>query len=196
MVEANHINNDHALYWASACERLMRNLKDYALGLANGRSYDADDLVQETVCRALIYSRNPAEIKNPLGYLLRSMRHVWISKWRKENRARTESLDELQSKMAVKNHPTVEPEVFRILENQELALKLRSLPGKLTDREKELIELYFFRGYSRKEMAAILAEDLRVTSYDLNRVINKVHQRVKRVSNQPEPRQKPWKDNQ
>lgn len=59
------------------CEEFMQRLTAYALRLANGRSYNADDLVQETVCRALLYAANPEKIHNPLGYLLRMMRPTY-----------------------------------------------------------------------------------------------------------------------
>ncbi len=180
MQEGDHKSNQHSLYWVEACEEFMQRLIAYALTLANGRSYDADDLVQETVCRALTYSENPENIKNTLGYLLRMMRNIWITKWRTENKANTESLDELQSKKALKNHPTVEPDVFRILENQEFTLKLETLPGPLTTREKELLGLYL-KGHTCKEIADILNEDVRLTRYDLNAVKSKVRQRIKKL---------------
>jgi RNA polymerase sigma factor (sigma-70 family) len=184
MTEGEHISNKHALYWAKACEDSMQRLRAYGLRLANGRSYDADDLVQETVYRTLTYSENPERIRNPLGYLLRTMYHIWITKWHTENTANTESLDELQSKKALKNHPIVEPDVFRILENKELARKFRALLGSLTTREKKLLELYL-EGYKCKEIADKWNEDVRLVSVDLNAVKNKVYQRIKRGSKQP-----------
>jgi RNA polymerase sigma factor (sigma-70 family) len=183
--EGDRTNNQYALYWTKVCEDFMQRLIAYALRLANGRAYDAEDLVQETICRALVYSKNPEEIKNPLGYLLRIMRNIWITKWRKENTANMESLDTLQNTKTLKNHPTVAPEVFRILENEELAESLRVLPGPLTTREKLLLGLYL-KGYNCKEMGQILNEDARVTRSDLNAVRSKVHQRIKRGNKRPE----------
>ncbi|HEX5733539.1 MAG TPA: RNA polymerase sigma factor [Blastocatellia bacterium] len=183
MKEVEHTSNQHSLYWAKACEDFMQRLIAYAFRLANGRSYDADDLVQETVCRALTYSEDPKGISNPLGYLLRSMRNIWITKWRSEHLMNTESLDELQGKKALKNHPTVEPDVFRILENEEFAVKLKTLPGPLTAREKGLLKLHL-EGYTCIEMSDILQEDVRVTRYDLNAVKSKVRQRIKNGSKQ------------
>lgn len=179
--EDEHISNLHALYWAKACEDYMQRLIAYALRLANGRRYDADDLVMETVCRALIYSRNPEGIRNPLGYLLRIMRNTWITKRHTENTANTESLEELQSNRALKNHPTAEPDVFRVLENEEFEFKLRNLPGSLTTREKELLTLYL-RGYTVKEIADILNEDVRVMRSDLKKVKSKVRSRLRGIS--------------
>ena len=184
MQVGNHPSNHHALYWANACQESMQRLHTYAMRLANGRSYDAEDLVQETICRALTYSKEPESIRNPLGYLLRMLRSIWITKWHKENTANMKSLDELQSESGLKNYPAVEPDVFRILENEEFALKLKAIPGPLTAREKELLKLYL-EAYSCKEMAELLNEDVRVTRYDLNAVKNKLKQRIKRGGKRP-----------
>jgi RNA polymerase sigma factor (sigma-70 family) len=183
MTGSVHKNIEPGLYWTKVFEDSMQALNFYALRLSNGRSYDADDLRQETFCRALAYSEKPESITNPLGYLLRSMRNIWITRWHKENKAHTESLDELQDKMALTNHPTVDPDVFRILENAELALQLKIICGPLSARERTLLELYL-GGYKCKEMADILQEDVRIVQSDLNAVKSKVHQRVKNQSKQ------------
>lgn len=183
--EGDHTANPYDLYWTKVCEDFMQRLIAYALRLVNGRTYDADDLVQETICRALLYSKNPEEIKNPLGYLLRMMRNIWIKKWHKENTAHMESLETLQQTKALKNHPTVAPEVFRLLENEELAEALKILLRALTTRERRLLKLYL-QGYSCKEMAQRLDEDVRLTRSDLNAVKTKVRLRIKRGNKQPE----------
>lgn len=177
--EGDHANNQYALYWTQVCEDFMQRLIAYALRLVNGRTYDADDLVQETIYRALLYSRNPQDITNPLGYLLRMMRNIWVTKWRKENSANMDSLETLQNTKSWKNHPTVAPEVLRHLENEQLAKLLRILLKPLNAREKRLLVLYL-KGYNCKEMAQILTEDVRLTRSDLNAVKSKVHQRIKR----------------
>ncbi len=168
----------HHLFWAKTCEDFMQSLMVCALRLVKGRAYDAEDLVQETVCRVLAYSRTPEEIKNPRGYLLRIMRNAWIDKWAKEQTANTDSLEALQDANALKNHPTVEPEVLRILENEELAESLRPLPRRLTQREELLFRLYR-EGYNDKEIADMLNEDVRLIRSNLNVVRTKVRQRLK-----------------
>jgi RNA polymerase sigma factor (sigma-70 family) len=185
MTEGDQPTNQHALYWTKACEDFLQRLIAYALRLANGRSCDADDLVQETRLHALSCSKDPREVKNPLGYLLRIMRNIWITKWHKEGTAHTESLDELQNTMTLKNHPTVAPEVFRILENEELVQAVRIMLGTLLPREKSLLKLYL-EGYKCHEIARILEEDERLTRSDLNAVKTKVRQRIKRRNKQPE----------
>jgi RNA polymerase sigma factor (sigma-70 family) len=181
MTEGAHSTNQVVLYWTRACEEFMQRLIAYALKLANGKSYDADDLVQETVLHALSCSKDPKEVKNPLGYLLRTMRNIWITKWHKEGTDSTDSLDELQQTKTLKNHPTVAPEVFRILENEELLKAMRVLLRNLAPREKSLLKLYL-RGYKCDEIARFLEEDVRLTRSDLNAVRTKVQQRIKRKS--------------
>jgi RNA polymerase sigma factor (sigma-70 family) len=184
MKEGDHTANQHALYWTKVCEEFMQRLIAYAMRLANGRSYDADDLVQETVLHALNCSKDPTEVKKPVGYLLRIMRNIWITKWHDEHTANTESLDELQDLKATKNHPTEDPLVFRILENQEFAEAMRVILISLNPREKSLLKLYL-QGYKCDEIAQIMIEDVRVTRSDLNAVRTKVQQRIKRKGHLP-----------
>lgn len=184
MTEGDHTINPHALYWTRACEAFMQRLIAYAMKLANGRSYDADDLVQETVLHALNCSKDPGEVANPLGYLLRIMRNIWITKWHKEGTANVESLDDLQNTKATKNHPSVAPDVFRILENQEFLEAIRIILRTLAPREKTLLKLYL-KGYKSDEISEILQEDVRITQSDLNAARTKVQQRIRRKGKLP-----------
>jgi RNA polymerase sigma factor (sigma-70 family) len=179
----------HRELWAKACEVFSQRLRVYALKLANGRLSDAEDLVQETICRMLTYPRKPTEIRSPSDYLLVLMRNLWIAKRRRENRVNMESLDELLSKEEEqKQHRSavfaVEPDVLRILENDELKAELRAMlraiQGSLKPREKLLLALHL-EDYSYKEIAYKLNEDMRVVRSDLNAVITKVRSRLKAV---------------
>lgn len=173
----------HREFWAQVCEAFSQRLKVYALRLANGRLSDAEDLMQETVCRVLMYPQNPVEVRNPSRYLLLLMRNLWITKYQKENRASMESLDELLSKETEENQhrsvvPAVEPDAFRILENAELKAALLARHGLLKPREKRLLSLYL-EGYKPDEIAAVLGEDVRVVRSDLNALKAKVRQRLR-----------------
>ena len=122
--DGNHQSRtQHRPYWEKACEDAYQRLIVGARRLANGRLSDAEDLAQETVCRALIYSRNPEEIRNPLSYLLRMMRNTWIDKWTKENTANVESLEGL---LSTGKHPMVEPDILRILETRSTRMQYKS----------------------------------------------------------------------
>ena len=180
--EAQNNRNQHRPFWEKACVDFMQRLIACALKLANGRSYDAEDLVQGTVCRALSYAKDPQEVKSPLGYLLSIMRSIWINEWRKAHTADTESLDELLSakpddRLHRQVEPAVEPEAERFLENEEYRAELKANMGRLTPREKQLLRLYL-EGYNCKEIAAKLNEDVRLIRSDLNAVRTKVRLRL------------------
>jgi RNA polymerase sigma factor (sigma-70 family) len=166
----------HGSFWVKALEETNERLMSYARRLANGRVYDAEDLFQETACRALAYARDPGEIRNPAYYLLRMMRNIWIDKWAKENSANVESLDDLLSSA---RHPKVEPVVQQVLETQELQEEMYAGQGQLTAREELLLKLHL-KGYKSKDIADRLQEDVRVTRTDLNAVKAKVRYRLKK----------------
>jgi RNA polymerase sigma factor (sigma-70 family) len=166
----------HGPFWAKALEDANGRLMSYARRLVNGRVYDAEDLFQETACRALIYSRDPDGIGNPAYYLLRMMHNIWIDKWKKENSANVESLDELLSSA---RHPKVEPVVQQVLETQELQEEINVGQGQLTAREELLLKLHL-KGYKSKDIAELLEEDVRVTRTDINAVKAKVRYRLKK----------------
>ena len=161
-------------FWVKSLEDSDEILKAYARGLANGRTYDAEDLVQETACRALSCSKEPCEIMNPAGYLLRIMRNIWIDKWAGENSANMESLEKL---LDAGRHPAVEPVVEQSLESRELQDEMSVRGGPLTPRESLLLELHL-RGYNCKEIAERLGENVRLTRSDLNAVKSKVRYRL------------------
>jgi RNA polymerase sigma factor (sigma-70 family) len=166
--------NQYGPFWAKTIEDSNERLMSFARRLSNGRVYDAEDLTQETACRALTYSRNPEEIRNPLSYLLRMMRNIWIDKWAKENTANVESLDDL---LSTGRHPIVEPVAQRLLENEELQHDMSVKQGPLDSREKLLLELYL-KGFKCKEIADKLNENVRLTRSDLNAVKAKVRYRL------------------
>jgi RNA polymerase sigma factor (sigma-70 family) len=172
----------HRLFWAQAYQDYMQRLIAFALKLANGRNFEAEDLVQETFCRALTYAKNPEEIRSPFGYLLIILHRVWIDKWHKEGKAKTESLDEMlsnesQQKQYRSVEPAVEPDALRNLENDELRAELRANQGPLTPREKFLLALHL-EGYTCKEIASELNEDAALVSTDLNAIRTKVRTRL------------------
>lgn len=172
----NNRRNRHRRFWENICLEFYERLNVYARRLANGKDYDAADLVQETVVRVLFYSPNPKKIRNPLSYALTVMRHVWTDKWRDERAAETDSLDQLrEAQMLVE--PAVEPDILRILENEELLEQMNKRRGPLTPRE-DLLLMKHLEGYSCGEIASHLDEDKRATRADLNAVRVKVKQRL------------------
>lgn len=169
-------------FWVQVYEDFSSRLTIAARRLANGNLSDAEDLMQETIYRALLYSRDPATIKSPLHYLLHMMRNVWTDKRVKENTAHTESLDDILSNEVLhKKLPTIEPEVLSILENEELKDQIMLNMGPLTSREKLLLNLHL-QGYNSSEIASQLNEDVRLIRYDLNAVRSKVRYRLRLLS--------------
>lgn len=159
MSEGDHSSSreQHHSDWESILEVCIPRLIPSALRLSNGRIYDAEDLVYETICHVL--SKNPKDIRNPLRYLFRSLRNTWIDTWKKENAANMESLEAIQDDPARQGElPTVEPEVLRIIKNEELLEELKSGQGPLNDDEKFLINS-LLEGQTLEEIAAIVGED-------------------------------------
>lgn len=168
--------------WEEIYESCKTPLRYNALKLAKGRTYDAEELLQETFCRALRYRPNPKGLRKPLAYLRRIMRNIWITKQEKKEDAMTLSLDELLSQEDEERRikfvePSVDPVAERILEHKELLEKFRAARGPLKERESHLIERHL-RGYACEEIAEELHEDVRLTKSDLNAVRTKVRARI------------------
>jgi DNA-directed RNA polymerase specialized sigma24 family protein len=125
-----------------------------------------------------MYQKNPEEIKNPLGYLLRTIHNVWTDKWSKEKAANTESLDVFLENA---RPPAVEPEILSILEIEELQKQLTVSQGPLTSREKNLLKFYM-EGYKCKDIATMLDEDVRLTRVDLNALKAKIRYRLMKAN--------------
>lgn len=166
----------HGPFWAQALEDAHERLTSYARRLANGKVYDAEDLVQETACRALTYAPDPVGIRNPAYYLLRTMRNVWIDKWARE---RPENVEPLDGLLSGPRHPKVDPVAQQKLETRELREEINAGLGQLTDRERLLLKLHL-QGYKNQDIADSLHEDVRITRADLNAVRAKVRYRLKK----------------
>jgi RNA polymerase sigma factor (sigma-70 family) len=184
MSENDPVNNrnQHRRFWEKTCEDFKERLTAQALRFTNGRIHDAEDLVQGTICRILTYPRNPEKVNSPIAYLLRIMRNLWSTNWRKKGSANMESLDELlsqetQQKQRRNVEPAIEPDALRILENSELMAEMRVKKGPLTHREGLLLALHL-EGYTCKEIAAKWNEDVRLVRSDLNAVRTKVRNRL------------------
>ncbi len=173
---AGAADNRHLAFWERACDDAKQQLISYARRLAKGRVYDADDLFQDTVCRIFVYLKNPEDIRNPVAYLLRTMRNVWLDKRRQEDSSNIESLDDMLNEH---RHPTVDPQVTRLLENNDLKNEMQAGKGPLSREEKQLLSLYL-EGYKCGEIAGRMNWDVYRTRSELNAVKAKVRYRLKR----------------
>jgi DNA-directed RNA polymerase specialized sigma24 family protein len=129
-------------------------------GLAGGNTQDAGDYYQETAYRVLNYSTVFGEINNPLGYMLRVMRNVWIDQQVKANKVHMESLDAMQEDPARRGElPAVAAEVLRFAKNSEFLEELRTVRAAFTRDEKCLLAAVL-GGQTLEEIAASSNEDL------------------------------------
>jgi len=140
-------------------------------------TFDAEDLVQDTVYRVLCHPRDPGMVKNPSAYLKAMMRNAWIDRRRKESRVSLESIEVLSDKRMLDNCQ-VTPCVHQSLEAAELRREVKHRQGRLSSREKELLDLYL-EGNKCKDIAQILGEDVKLTRSELNAIKTKMRYRLR-----------------
>lgn len=166
-------------FWERVCLDGYQRLHREARKLARD-NLDPDDLVQETVCRAITRCADPSHVEKPVGYLLGMMHNIWRDMWHKERYLRRRSSTSLED-IVEADHPIVNPETLHLLELEQSVQNLRrefnAKRGPLTDREEYLL-LMHFTGYKNTEIAEKLGEDVRVTRSDLNATIAKVRYRM------------------
>jgi RNA polymerase sigma factor (sigma-70 family) len=173
--EAHDRNN---VFWMNAYQDYFNRLCSRARRLlTNGNPTEAEDVVSEAFLRAMSYVEHPELIVNLFAYLWITAKHVLIAKRRKENSVNMKALDEL---LSTSQHPTVEPQALRILENKEFEDAISAGQGPLTSRERRLLKLHL-QGYNCDEIATKLDEDVRLTRSDLNAVRAKVRYRLMRA---------------
>lgn len=157
------------------------NLISFAtLRFTKGDRSLAEELVQDTFCRVISYSSNLAKINNPLGYLKKTMKNLWIDQWKKSGGIRMLSIDddnEEKREALINELPSVEPDIHRILENEELSNQLRIATGNLKPSERDVFRL-FLRGLDCREIATLLNKDVYRINYELNAVRAKIRYRV------------------
>ena len=177
MADNDHHRSGHRKFWEKVCNENMSQLRAYAGRLASAKFDVAEDLLQGTLCEALAADKNPREIqKNPLNYLLGIMHNAWVDTVRGKNEADVQSLEQLK----FDQHPTVDPDVFRVLEHEERVARFEAEHGPLNPREKFLLKRHLM-GHTNQEIADELHEDVKVIRYDLNAVKSKVRYRLKRA---------------
>jgi DNA-directed RNA polymerase specialized sigma24 family protein len=73
-----HNGEDGRLFWSNEFTKHYDVLLRYSLRLTNGNENRALDLVQQVALRILQYLPDPASVKSPKFFLLRSVRNSWI----------------------------------------------------------------------------------------------------------------------
>jgi DNA-directed RNA polymerase specialized sigma24 family protein len=177
--ESDHGRNDDRSFWDKACVEFSRRFTPDKPGRTDRKVYDIEDRVQDTIYRALFYSRNPEEIRDAQHYLSRMMHRVKIDNAKKYNESKIEDVDTLQSKDVRKNpHLAVESDIPRIWKNKELLQELSNKQGDLTEREQLLLKLHL-EGNNCEDIAEMLKEDVSRTKADWNALKAKLRYRLK-----------------
>jgi len=140
--------------FASLCALASRQL-------TKGNVYDAEDAVSEAFARVMRYAVQPELIANPVSYIWTVVKRVWISKKTGTDETAVESLDSLSTD-AVESLSAVqvEPEVLRLLAQEETRQQLKLKLGPLTLEEQQLVDFHL-KGYSWSEVAEELGEDVK-----------------------------------
>ena len=113
----------------------------YAFRLS-GSAADADDLTQETFCKAqeqFAQLRDPGRAKN---WLFRILRNVYLHRVRSEKPGRVVSLDSVGDVPQAEADPGIETE-----------RDLRTALGELSEDWRTPIILFYFEGFSYRDIA-------------------------------------------
>lgn len=136
----------------------IRALRRYARALV-GNGADADDLVQETLKRALTYLSERKEIRNLRAYLLTMLHHVRIDHAKREAWRRDQvPLDDTST-------PGIAASQLARLECRELGHAIQALP----DGQREVLLLVCLEGLSYQETAELLEIPIGTVMSRLNR---------------------------
>jgi RNA polymerase sigma-70 factor (ECF subfamily) len=136
----------------------IRALRRYARALIGNRA-DADDLVQETLRRALTYLSDGREIRNPRAYLMTMLHHVRVDHAKRASRGSDQiPLDDVVM-------PLVEPSQLLRLECRDLEAAIRLLPVD----QREVLLMVGLEGMSYRETADLLGSPIGTVMSRLSR---------------------------
>lgn len=152
----------NATFWEQAyidnfstlCARASRQL-------TKGNHVDAQDAVSEAFARAMRYAVKPEMIENTLSYLWTVVKRVWTTQKAGADATMMESLDGLSAE-TIDSLPAirVEPEVLKLLDQEETRRELELKLGPVTLEEQQLVDFHL-KGYSWSEVAEELGEDVK-----------------------------------
>ena len=157
-----NLSTANATFWEHAymenfptlCARASRQL-------TKGNLVDAEETVSEAFARVMRYAGRPEMIENPLSYLWTVVKRVWTAQKVSEDKAMVESLDSMSAE-AIDSIAAVrvEPEVLKLLDQDENWRQLKLKLGPLSLEEKQLVDFYL-NGYSWNEIADELGVDVK-----------------------------------
>jgi len=142
----------------------------------------ADDLHQEAF-RIVLERIRKAGLQDPSrlgGFLYRTARNLVIADYRKKNRRKDESLDEV-------NVPTdpAAGQLRQVLLDEEAALVRQVIEELKPERDRELL----YRFYLLEEEKDSICTELDLTSLHFNRVLHRAHKRFKDLLERSRKRQ-------
>lgn len=129
--------------------------------------YTAEDLVQETFCRALLHL-NKTRYDKVKPWLFRVAYHTFIDKTRKDSRIQLYDTDYFQ---VLPDRDTPESELLSMEDHKELSKILSTL----SPEQREAVTLYDIQGYSYKEAAEMMG--VKLSRYKI--VLYRARQRLK-----------------
>lgn len=139
-------------------EEHIRALRRYARALV-GNTADSDDLVQETLKRALTYLSDGKEIRNLRAYLLTMLHHVRIDHAKRAIKTRDHlTLDDMSM-------PGVPANQMARLECRELSAAIEALPAE----QREVLLLVCLEGLSYQETAELVGTPIGTVMSRLSR---------------------------
>jgi RNA polymerase sigma-70 factor (ECF subfamily) len=125
----------------------------YRVGLRlTGDPSRAEDLVQDTILKALGAWDRFRPGSNARAWLVTILRNQFISAWRKSSRAPTAADPELLPELADPDHPDPEGDFFEHLMDEEVTAALAALP----DEFREAVVLSDLEGLPYAEVAEAL----------------------------------------
>ena len=172
--ECEQSQQQAASHWGRVC----RDSYDRLLARAQRLTHDrvvAEDLVQQTILRVLTYIPDIRKIKEPRRFLMRTMWNVWADRRPQQ----MVSLDDSETTESLEIELAVKVDLWRRLESEELLKTLLDEQRRLSNREKQLLNLHL-RGWTNQEIANSLGEDIRVIGMDINKLKAKLRYRLRK----------------
>jgi RNA polymerase sigma factor (sigma-70 family) len=191
------MDKEHAIerrrQFESNCEEHRRHVYLLILGKIRNAT-DAQDLTQETILRFLnIMDKNgwEKEINDVGAYtseIARNLCNEWFAKhWREtpleaDDEEGKQTLEALEDKAVRENDLTssIEDEIY----NWEIfrGLPLKTILGRLTEDERQLLRMLFVDGLDAEEIANELGRSVERVRYQINKLMAKLRYRGRRLS--------------
>lgn len=124
----------------------IASMRRYAMALTSDSS-EADDLVQESLRRAITYSRKGGKVRNPRAFLFTVLHNVWANHVKSNgNAGRHVPIDDVAASLGVDG-------------NQDRQVELKALLRGLNELPKDhrqVLLLVCLEGFAYREVATML----------------------------------------